>query len=51
MTSNNGLSLTNTRNVTANNIYLNYDNDIINILDLFFLKMILLILQGYLLQL
>ena len=30
-----GLSLTNSHNVTANNIYLNYDGNIINILDLF----------------
>jgi len=35
MTSNNGLSLTNTRDVKANNIFLNYDNDIKNILEIF----------------
>ena len=39
----NGLSLTNTRNITANNIYLNYDNDVKNILQIFALKMKLLI--------
>ena len=33
-----GLSLTNTRNVTANNIYVNYDGNIINILDLLAFK-------------
>ena len=38
MTSNNGLSLTNTRDVKANNIYFNYNSDIINILDLFAFK-------------
>ena len=38
MTSNNGLSLTNTRDVKANNIYLNSNSDIINILDLFSFK-------------
>ena len=32
------LSLTNTRNITANNIYLNYLNDIKNILEIFALK-------------
>ena len=30
-----GLSLTNTRDVQSNNIYVNYDGIIINILDLF----------------
>jgi len=30
-----GLSLTNARNVTANEIYLNYNSDIINILEIF----------------
>ena len=35
MTSNNGLSLTNTRDIKANNIFLNYDNDIKNILEIF----------------
>jgi len=34
----NNLSLTNTRNITANNIYLNYLNDIKNILEIFALK-------------
>ena len=38
MTSNNGLSLTNTRDVKANNIFLNYNNDMSNILDLFAFK-------------
>ena len=38
MTSHNGLSLTNTRDVKANNIYLNYNRDIINVLDLFAFK-------------
>ena len=38
MTSNNGLSLTNTRDVKANNIYLNYNNDISNILEIFAFK-------------
>ena len=47
MTSNNGLSLTNTRDVKANNIYLNYDSDIKNILEIFASNDILL--QGYLL--
>ena len=49
MTSNNGLSLTNTRDVKANNIYLNYDNDI-NILELFAFKNDIILLV-YLLQL
>ena len=35
MTSNNGLNLVNTKDVKANNIYVNYDGNIINILDLF----------------
>ena len=35
MTSNNGLSLTNTRDLKANSIYVNYDNDIKNILEIF----------------
>ena len=34
----NGLSLTNTRDVKANNIYLNYNSDIINILEIFAFK-------------
>ena len=34
----NGLSLTNSREIKANNIYLNYDNDIKNILQIFALK-------------
>ena len=34
----NNLSLTNTRDIKANNIYLNYLNDIKNILDVFALK-------------
>ena len=34
----NGLSLTNTRDIKANSIYLNYDNDIKNILEIFSLK-------------
>ena len=34
----NGLSLTNTRDLKANSIYLNYDNDIKNILEIFSLK-------------
>ena len=38
MTSHNGLSLTNTRDVMANNIYLNYNSDIINILEIFAFK-------------
>jgi hypothetical protein len=38
MTSNNGLSLTNARDVKANNIFLNYDNDIKNIIELFAFK-------------
>ena len=29
-----GLSLTNSRDITCNNIYLNYNNDIENILDI-----------------
>ena len=33
-----GLSLTNSRDLTCNNIYLNYDNDIKNILDIFAFK-------------
>ena len=33
-----GLSLTNTRDIKANNIFLNYNNDISNILDLFAFK-------------
>ena len=33
-----GLSLLNSRDLTCNNIYLNYDNDIKNILDIFALK-------------
>ena len=35
MTSNNGLNLLNTKDVKANNISVNYDGNIINILDLF----------------
>ena len=35
MTSNNGLNLLNTKDVKANNIYVDYDGNIINILDLF----------------
>ena len=38
MTSNNGLSLTNTRDVKANTIYLNYNSDIIHILEIFAFK-------------
>ena len=34
----NNLSLTNTRDIKANNIYLNYLNDIKNILEIFALK-------------
>ena len=34
----NGLSLTNSREIKANNIYLNFDNDIKNILQIFALK-------------
>ena len=33
-----GLSLTNTRDIKANNIYLNYNSDIYDILDLFAFK-------------
>ena len=33
-----GLSLTNTRDVKANNIFLNYNSDIKNILELFAFK-------------
>ena len=33
-----GLSLTNSRDIKANNIYLNFDNDIQNILQIFALK-------------
>ena len=38
MTSNNGLSLTNTRDIKCNSIYLNYDSDIKNILETFAIK-------------
>ena len=31
----NGLSLTNTRDIKCNTIYLNYDNDIKNILEIY----------------
>ena len=34
----NGLSLTNSREIKANNIYLNYQNDIKDILQIFALK-------------
>ena len=34
----NGLSLTNTRDIKCNTIYLNYDNDIKNILEIFAIK-------------
>ena len=34
----NGLSLTNSRDIKCNNIYLNYLNDIKNILEIFALK-------------
>ena len=33
-----GLSLTNSRDIKCNNIYLNYNNDIKNILDIFSFK-------------
>ena len=33
-----GMSLTNTRDLKCNNIYLNYNNDIKNILDIFSFK-------------
>jgi len=34
----NGLSLTNTRDIKCNSIYLNYDSDIKNILEIFAIK-------------
>ena len=36
-----GLSLTNSRDIKCNNIYLNYNNDIENNLNIFALKMTL----------
>jgi len=41
----NGLSLTNTRDLKANSIYLNYDNDIKNILEIFASKNDILLLD------
>ena len=43
-----GLSLTNTRDVKANHIYVNYDHDIKNILEIFASKNDINIISGQL---